>query len=167
MAQLINATNVPSNNLYAETLMKLIGARLGGEGSTQAGAEVVEQFARAHRSGVIAVDGSGLTRTNRASPVQVVHLLQSMREEQAGAEFVESLAVAGREGTVATRMHGTAANGHCRTKTGTLTGVSNLSGYCFNRSGKVMIFSILMGSVSDLGLAHAEQDQIAAEIASY
>jgi D-alanyl-D-alanine carboxypeptidase/D-alanyl-D-alanine-endopeptidase (penicillin-binding protein 4) len=167
MAQLANATNVPSNNLYAEMLMKLIGARLGGEGSTQAGAEVVEQFARAHRSGVIAVDGSGLTRTNRASPVQVVHLLQSMREEQAGAKFVESLAVAGREGTVASRMHGTAAEGHCRTKTGTLTGVSNLSGYCFNRSGKVMIFSILMGSVSDLGLAHTEQDRMAAAIAAY
>ncbi|HEY8083783.1 MAG TPA: D-alanyl-D-alanine carboxypeptidase/D-alanyl-D-alanine-endopeptidase [Solirubrobacterales bacterium] len=167
MSQLANATNVPSNNLYAEMLMKLIGARLGGTGSTQAGAQVVEQFARAHRSGVIAADGSGLTRTNRASPVQVVRLLQSMREEEAGHEFVESLAVAGQEGTVASRMHGTAADGHCRTKTGTLTGVSNLSGYCFNRSGRVMIFSILMGSVGNLSLAHAEQDRIAAAIASY
>ena len=64
-------------------------------------------------------------------------------------------------------MHGTAAYGRCRTKTGTLTGVSNLSGYCFNRSGRMMIFSILMGSVSDLSLAHYEQDRIAALVASY
>ena len=64
-------------------------------------------------------------------------------------------------------MHGTAADGRCRTKTGTITGVSNLSGYCFNRSGKLMVFSILMGSVRDLGLAHLEQDRIAAEIARY
>ena len=76
-------------------------------------------------------------------------------------------AVAGHEGTVADRMHGTAADGRCRTKTGTLTGVSNLSGYCFNRSGRTMIFSILMGGVGDLGLAHLEQDRIAAAVASY
>ena len=53
------------------------------------------------------------------------------------------------------------------TKTGTLTGVSALSGYCFNHSGRVMIFSILMGNVRDLSLAHYEQDRIAAAIASY
>ena len=64
-------------------------------------------------------------------------------------------------------MRGTAADGRCRTKTGTLTGVSNLSGYCFNRDGRVMIFSILMGGVRDLSLAHAEQDRIAAAVASY
>ena len=64
-------------------------------------------------------------------------------------------------------MHGTAADGRCRTKTGTLTGVSNLSGYCFNRDGRTMVFSILMGSVRDLYLAHAEQDAIAAAVASY
>jgi D-alanyl-D-alanine carboxypeptidase len=64
-------------------------------------------------------------------------------------------------------MKGTAAYGRCRTKTGTLTGVSNLSGYCFNTSGKLMVFSVLMGSVSDLGLAHLDQDRIAGAVASY
>jgi D-alanyl-D-alanine carboxypeptidase/D-alanyl-D-alanine-endopeptidase (penicillin-binding protein 4) len=75
--------------------------------------------------------------------------------------------VAGREGTVADRMRGTPAAGRCRTKTGTINGVSNLSGYCFNRDGKLMIFSILMAGVSNLSLAHLEQDLITAEIASY
>jgi len=60
-----------------------------------------------------------------------------------------------------------AAYGRCRTKTGTISAVSNLSGYCFNRSGRTMIFSILMNSVSDLSLAHDEQDRIAAAVASY
>jgi serine-type D-Ala-D-Ala carboxypeptidase/endopeptidase (penicillin-binding protein 4) len=167
MSQLAEATNVPSNNFYAEMLMKLIGARFGGEGSTSAGARVVEQFARAHNSGVAATDGSGLTRTNHASPVQVVRLLQAMREGQVEDEFIQGLALTSREGTVDDRMHGTAAEARCRTKTGTLTGVSNLSGYCFNRSGRVMIFSILMGSVGNLSLAHQEQDRIAAAIAGY
>ncbi len=82
-------------------------------------------------------------------------------------DFIQGLALAGSEGTVANRMEGTAAAGRCRTKTGTLTGVSALSGYCFNRSGRVMVFSILMASVCDLGLAHCEQDRIAAAVASY
>jgi D-alanyl-D-alanine carboxypeptidase/D-alanyl-D-alanine-endopeptidase (penicillin-binding protein 4) len=64
-------------------------------------------------------------------------------------------------------MHGTAAYGRCRTKTGTITAVSNLSGYCFNKSGRIMAFSILMNGVGDLGLAHLEQDRIAALVASY
>ncbi len=167
MTQLVETTDVYSDNFFAEMLIKLIGAHFGAAGSTHAGAAVVERFARAHGSGVNAVDGSGLTRSNRASPLQVVRLLLAMREDPVGDQFVQDLALAGRTGTVASRMHGTAANGHCRTKTGTLTGVSNLSGYCFNRDGKVMAFSILMGSVRSLALAHLEQDRIAAAIAAY
>ncbi|HWB69705.1 MAG TPA: D-alanyl-D-alanine carboxypeptidase/D-alanyl-D-alanine-endopeptidase [Solirubrobacterales bacterium] len=167
LTRLIDLTDVYSDNFFAETLLKLLGARLGDAGTTAAGAGVVSQFARELGSGVHAVDGSGLTRSGRASPLQVVELLQSMRNTAVGSDFVEDLAVAGEEGTVASRMQGTAAAGRCHTKTGTLTGVSNLSGYCFNRSGKVMIFSILMGSVGDLSLAHLEQDRIAAAVASY
>jgi D-alanyl-D-alanine carboxypeptidase/D-alanyl-D-alanine-endopeptidase (penicillin-binding protein 4) len=167
LTEIVNTTDVYSQNFLAEMLIKLLGARLGGAGTTAAGAGVVEQFARGHGSGLHAVDGSGLTRSNRASPKQVVGLLRSMRTDPAGDEFIQDLALTGHEGTVADRMHGTAAYGRCRTKTGTLTGVSNLSGYCFNRDGKLMIFSILMGSVRSLSLAHAEQDLIAAEIASY
>ena len=163
----VNATDVYSNNFFAEMLMKNVGAHFGAGGTTAAGAAVVERFARGHGSGVHAVDGSGLTRTNRASPAQVGRFLQAMREEDVGADFVRSLAVAGREGTVADRMHGTAAEGRCRTKTGTIYRVSNLSGYCFNRSGKVMVFSILMNGVGNLYGAHVQQDRMAALIARY
>ncbi len=128
---------------------------------------MVERFARAHGSGVHAVDGSGLTRGNRASPFQVARLLQAMRRSRVGEELIGDLAVAGKSGTVDERMHGTAAYGRCHVKTGTLTGVSALSGICENRSGRTMIFSILMNSVSDLTLAHYEQDKIAAAVASY
>src|SRR4029077_9583668 len=164
MSQLVEATDVYSNNFFAEMLAKLLGAHFGGAGTTEAGTEVVERFAHGHGSGIHAVDGSGLTRGNRASPAQVVGLLQAMRQAPVGEEFIQDLALAGHEGTVADRMHGTAAAGHCRTKTGTLTGGSALSGYCLNRSGRTMIFSILMGSVSDLTLADDEQDEIAAAV---
>lgn len=165
--RIVNTTDVWSDNFFAEMLIKLLGARLGGAGTTAAGASIVEAFARSHGSGVHAVDGSGLTRTNRASPRQIVNLLLATYKEPIGEDFIHDLALAGHEGTVAERMHGTAADGRCRTKTGTLTGVSNLSGYCFNKSGRTMVFSILMSGVSNLTLAHLDQDRIAAAVAGY
>jgi D-alanyl-D-alanine carboxypeptidase/D-alanyl-D-alanine-endopeptidase (penicillin-binding protein 4) len=167
LSQIVNTTDVYSDNFFAETLIKLLGARFGGGGTTAAGASVVESFARELGSGVHAIDGSGLTRGNLASPRDVVDLLQAMRDDPAGDDFIQDLALAGKEGTVDDRMHGTAAYARCRTKTGTITGVSNLSGYCFNKSGRVMIFSVLMNGVGDIGLAHLEQDRIAGLVASY
>jgi len=167
LTRIVNTTDVYSDNFFAEMLLKLLGARLGSGGTTAAGAAVVEAFAKAHGSGVHAVDGSGLTRSNRASPRQVVDLLLAMREDAAGEDFIQDLALAGKEGTVDDRMHGSSAYGRCRTKTGTITGVSNLSGYCFNTSGRIMAFSILMNGVGDLGYAHLQQDRIAALVAGY
>lgn len=165
--QISNITDVYSHNFFAEMLIKLLGARLGGAGTTAAGAEVVEDFARSNNSIVNAVDGSGLTRSNRASPREVVDLLLGMREDPAGEEFIQDLALTGKEGTVAGRMRGTAAYGRCRTKTGTISGVSNLSGYCFNKSGRIMAFSILMSGVSSTTTAHVYQDRIAGAVAGY
>jgi D-alanyl-D-alanine carboxypeptidase/D-alanyl-D-alanine-endopeptidase (penicillin-binding protein 4) len=167
LTQIVNTTDVYSDNFFAETLVKLLGADLGSGGTTAAGAAVVSAFARSVGSGVHAVDGSGLTRSNRSSPRQVANLLLAMRRDPAGEDFVGDLALAGHEGTVDERMHGTAADGRCRVKTGTITGVSNLSGYCFNASGREMVFSVLMNGVSDLGLAHLDQDRIAGVVASY
>jgi serine-type D-Ala-D-Ala carboxypeptidase/endopeptidase (penicillin-binding protein 4) len=167
MSRLVEMTNVYSHNFFAEMLVKLLGARFGGGGTTAAGTEVVERFARANRSAIQAIDGSGLTRGNRASPFAVVRLLQGVRASAVGDQFIQDLALTGHEGTVDDRTRGTAAFGRCRTKTGTLTGVSALSGYCFNRSGKTMVFSILMASVTDLYAAHYQQDRIAGLVASY
>jgi len=165
--QIVNVTDVYSDNFFAEMLMKLLGARLGRGGTTAAGAAVVREFARSLGSGVNAVDGSGLTRSNRASPRQVIDLLLGMRRDPAGEEFVQTLPLTGVEGTVDDRMKGTAAYRRCRTKTGTIEGVSALSGYCFNRSGRVMAFSVLMNGVYDLYRARLSQDRIAATVASY
>jgi D-alanyl-D-alanine carboxypeptidase/D-alanyl-D-alanine-endopeptidase (penicillin-binding protein 4) len=167
MKALTNETDVNSNNFFAEMLLKDLGARFGSGGTTAAGTVVVRKFVRGLGTGVRQVDGSGLTATNRVTPAQVARLLVAMRNTPAGNDFVNSLPVAGREGTVADRMRGTAAAGRCHTKTGTLTGVSALSGYCFNRDGKVMAFSILMNRVTNLSQAHLQQDRMAALIARY
>jgi len=167
LTKLVDLTNVYSNNFFAETLAKLLGARFGKAGTTKAGVGVIHHFAREHGSGTETVDGSGLTRSNRASPRQVVDLLLGMRRDPAGDEFIQDLPLTGVEGTVEDRMKGTNAYRRCRTKTGTISGVSTLSGYCFNKSGRVMAFSILMNGVYNLYEAHRSQDRIAATVASY
>jgi D-alanyl-D-alanine carboxypeptidase/D-alanyl-D-alanine-endopeptidase (penicillin-binding protein 4) len=167
LSEIVNTTDVYSDNFFAEMLEKLLGARFGGAGTTAAGTRVVEEYARTMGSDIDQVDGSGLTRSNLASPQDVVKLLLGVNKSPIGEEFIQDLALSGKEGTTAGRMRGTAAYGRCRLKTGTLTGVSNLSGYCFNPDGKVMVFSTLMGSVGSTETAHYYQDKIAGAVASY
>jgi serine-type D-Ala-D-Ala carboxypeptidase/endopeptidase (penicillin-binding protein 4) len=167
ISEIVNTTDVYSDNFFAEMLEKLLGARFGGAGTTAAGTKVVEEYAQSLGSDIQQIDGSGLTRSNLASPADVVNLLLGVQKSAIGEEFIQDLALSGKEGTTAGRMKGTAAYGRCRLKTGTLTGVSNLSGYCFNTDGKIMAFSTLMGSVASTETAHYYQDKIAGAVASY
>jgi D-alanyl-D-alanine carboxypeptidase/D-alanyl-D-alanine-endopeptidase (penicillin-binding protein 4) len=165
-AKLIEETNVPSNNFFAEMLLKRLGASSGKRGTRHRGNNKVEAFADSIGTSLQAVDGSGLSRRNRVSPEQVGRLLVAMAERGAGARaFRNSLPVAGREGTVADRMRGTAAEGNCATKTGTLSDVSALSGYC-QADNHTIAFSLLMNS-ANLDAARRAQDRIAAAIARY
>lgn len=166
MADLVQATNVPSDNFFAETLLKATGAQFGGAGSTAAGLKVVKPFAAARGALFKGENGSGLSTRDRAAPKSVGRLLVSMlRNPSAAQSWTNSLAVAGVSGTLALRMRGTAAAGRCRGKTGTLSGVSALSGYCFG-SGHTVVFSLLMNGVAD-ARAHLIQDKIAAIVARF
>lgn len=165
-ARLLAATNKESNNFFAETMLKRLAASGAHRGTTARGARKVERLADRWGSGVRLENGSGLSRRDRASPRQVGHLLVHMaRDDELAKSFRASLAIAGRDGTLADRMRGTAAEGKCQAKTGTINFVSALSGYCKTRSGLVA-FSILMNSV-DVGAAQRAQDAMAAAIARY
>jgi D-alanyl-D-alanine carboxypeptidase/D-alanyl-D-alanine-endopeptidase (penicillin-binding protein 4) len=166
IADLVSITNHPSDNFYAETLLKLLGARAGTGGSTTQGItaaqEVLEQL------GVRAkmVDGSGLSRVDRVSPHQIVRLLAAMAGRREGSLFRASLAAPGEWGTLQHRMTGTAARGACRAKTGTLIGVSALSGYCLDRAGHTIAFSLLENGVCAV-CAKKLEDQIVPMLARF
>ena len=129
-------------------LLKRIGAGPNKQGTTARGASRTEAFARKAGSGVNLVNGSGLARSNTSSPKNVAALLTYMRKDDSEkAAFYDSLAVAGKTGTLSARMRNTAAEGRCHAKTGTIDGVSALSGYCRAGAGQVA-FSILMNNVS-------------------
>jgi serine-type D-Ala-D-Ala carboxypeptidase/endopeptidase (penicillin-binding protein 4) len=181
IADLAEATNEPSSNYLAEMLLKVVGGRAGG-GSTSGGIAEVRRFATEHGASIRGENGSGLSRRDKASASSVGKVLDGMLEVDEGATpekqqeqtrlrdaFVDSLATAGREGTLARRMRGTAAAGRCQAKTGTLNGVSALSGICF-KGGRDeehgVVFSMLMNSV-DTDAARRVQDRMTALIARY
>jgi D-alanyl-D-alanine carboxypeptidase/D-alanyl-D-alanine-endopeptidase (penicillin-binding protein 4) len=166
MRTLIALTNVPSDNYYAESLMKALGAHFGDGGTTAAGARVVREQVESYGIRPQIVDGSGLSRANLSAPRQVVGLLQHLYEDELGPTFRDSLAVVGRSGTVRYRMRGSAAQDHCQTKTGTINVVSALAGYCTARNGHTLAFAFLMSNVNVYS-ARVAQDRMAATIAAY
>jgi D-alanyl-D-alanine carboxypeptidase/D-alanyl-D-alanine-endopeptidase (penicillin-binding protein 4) len=167
MAEIARLTNRPSDNFNAETLIKALGKDYGAGGTTRAGAAVVRRTMTGFGLRPRVADGSGLSRSNRTSPRQVVRLLQHMAaDDQTGPAFETSLAVAGRSGTLAYRMRRSVARDRCHAKTGTLNGVSALAGYCQTTAGSRVAFAILMNGVN-IYAAHTLQDRMASVLARY
>jgi len=167
MTTLLGLTLPPSDNFFAETLVKNLGARYAGSGTTAAGASVVRQTL-ASLLGIHpqVVDGSGLSPSDRTSPYHVADLLVEIASTSIGPVLRASLAIAGHTGTLATRMRHTAASGRCQGKTGTLTGVSNLVGYCTAANGHTLAYAIFTDGLST-SVAHRFQDHMTITIANY
>jgi len=166
MERLIRLTNKPSDNFFAETLLKDLAHQAGGAGTTARGARIAAAFARSLGARPTLVDGSGLARGNRASPVSIVRLLSAMYRRDDYDPFVDSLPIAGSDGTLFDRMRRGPAHRHCVGKTGTLSNVSALSGYCEAFSGDSYAYSILMNGVYPTG-ARRLQDRMLQAISKY
>ena len=166
MKTLAAITNQPSDNFYAETLVKSLGATFGTAGTTSAGLKVVQARLRTLGVNPRLVDGSGLSRSDRVTPRQMVTFLRAMSTSDVSTAFIGSLAVPGRVGTLAGRMRGTAAEGRCQAKTGTLRGISALSGYCRTVGDRIVAFSFLENRMDAL-TAKAVEDRMVPAIVSY
>jgi len=166
LSALARHMNTVSDNYYAETLIKVLGAGFGGGGSTAAGARVVRTFESRHGFGSRVVDGSGLSRANAVSPRALGRLLREARNQTWFDSFYGSLPLAGVSGTLKKRMRHTPASGRCRAKTGTLIGISALAGYCRSRGEHQIAFALLMNRVN-IWSARRAQDRIAATLAAY
>ena len=166
-------TNKVSNNLSAELLLKTLGAEVKGPpGTATKGISVIHQFLNSigiDSTTYELADGSGVSRYNVITPHLIVRLLKAMHEDFGiQAEFKASLPIAGIDGTLRRRMKGSAAEGLLHAKTGTLRGVSSLSGYTATADGEVVAFSIMMehfvGSASGI---RSIQDRIGELISSF
>ena len=148
MATLVRLTNKDSDNFFAETLLKDIGRDASGVGTTSAGVKAVRRYAASLGAKVSLIDGSGLDHWDRAAPRDVVRLLVAERSRPEFPALYESLPIAGVDGTIHDRMRRGPAKRNCRAKTGSLIGVSALSGYCTTSSGRQLAFSFLMNGLS-------------------
>jgi D-alanyl-D-alanine carboxypeptidase/D-alanyl-D-alanine-endopeptidase (penicillin-binding protein 4) len=170
MAEMIRVVNKESQNLHAETLLRLVGLEVKGEGSAAKGHEAATELAR--RLGVPdegwgLVDGSGLARTDLLTPRGLVALLAAMDRHPHAAAFRDSLPVAGVDGTLEKRMKGTPAEGRVAAKTGTLRLANALAGYVTTLRGERLAFAIVVNNHEGKSReAVAAIDAIAAALAS-
>ncbi|WP_422646880.1 D-alanyl-D-alanine carboxypeptidase/D-alanyl-D-alanine endopeptidase [Actinoalloteichus caeruleus] len=163
-----------SNNGHAEILVKTLGAELRGSGTWAAGTEVLsEELAELGlpAAGYRMVDGSGLSRMDMVTAGQLADLLVQAREEPWFEVFLASLPVAGDPdrlvgGTLRSRMAGTEAEGNVLAKTGSLTGVTGLSGYVTATDGQPLVFSILSNNYLSPSPRDVE-DAVAVRLAEY
>jgi serine-type D-Ala-D-Ala carboxypeptidase/endopeptidase (penicillin-binding protein 4) len=171
LQSLVLRMNRVSDNFYAEMLMKLIGARVRGSGTTAAGAAVVRSTLRNHGvplKGVRIADGSGLSGYDRLTAQAVTYLLiWAVSDTDFDHAFVRSLPIAGVNGTLEDRMRSGPAHRHVLAKTGTTNRASALSGYVTNSSGNARyVFAILQnGSPIPYWYARQAQDRFAQVLA--
>jgi serine-type D-Ala-D-Ala carboxypeptidase/endopeptidase (penicillin-binding protein 4) len=137
--------NKRSQNLHAEMLLRTLGAEFKGSGTNQAGLQTVREYLveTGIDSGKIQLDdGCGLSRENLLTPRFQTSLLQFLSTRPYYDLFRNTLAVSGTDGTLRNRLSATEVRGSIHAKTGTLNGVTALSGYMTTRSGRNLIFSI-------------------------
>ncbi|MCH7721958.1 MAG: D-alanyl-D-alanine carboxypeptidase/D-alanyl-D-alanine-endopeptidase [Bacteroidetes bacterium] len=166
--------NKESDNLSAEMLLYALalndsGAPANAENGIEAINNLVDTIGLDHEDYLFA-DGSGVSRYSLVSAellTEVLKYFYSINNNLFNI-YYNSLPVAGVDGTLKKRMIGTRAENNVHAKTGTLSGVSNLSGYVTARNGNLLAFSILIQNFLDeTKEARAIQDKICELLANY
>ncbi len=167
----LEVVNKRSQNFYAESVLKLLGARHCGRGTWDGGLDVEREFLAEvgiEEGSYRLADGSGMSRNNQFAPEQLTALLRYMFYHPWSEEYVRTLPYSGERdlkwsGRLATRPY----RGNVMAKTGYLSGVSTLSGYAKARSGNIYAFSILMNRIRSDWRAKAAQDRIVKAIIDF
>ena len=151
-----------SDNFTAEMVLKAIGYRALGLGTTSAGAAVTKRDLAADGipvAGVRISDGSGLSRDDRVTARELTTLLVRIWNNPTMRPVVwDSLAIPGQKGTLQHRLLDTPGHTLVRAKTGTTDIASALSGYVGTRFAFV---SIENGEPVDYWAAHSAEDGVA------
>lgn len=160
LCDLLAAMNVPSDNGIAEALLRTVPRPKGRPGTASEATGMIERWLPEIGVGAQPLrlcDGSGLSRLNLLTPRAIVGLLTyAAALSDVREPLLASLPVAGATGTLSRRMKGTVAEGRVRAKTGSLWGVSSLSGYVGAADECAVTFSMLMNNYRCEGAAVRE-----------
>lgn len=154
-----------SDNLFAESMFFQIAASMGKRPATAAHARQIIKSTVA-KAGVTGVpyriaDGSGLSLYNYVTPELMVSLLRyAYLKRDIMAVLYPSLPVAGVDGTLKKRMKGGAAQGNVHAKTGTVSGVSSLAGYCRAANQHLLAFCIINQGIMKNAEGRDFQDKV-------
>ena len=171
MNDLVERMLTDSLNDLSESLGHLIGGAQLGEPNFAGGAEATAAVLTRlglPMTGVVIADGSGLSARNRVPAETFNALLMTARRTPKLQPILNGLPIAGQTGTLADRFvkrPTKRAAGSVRAKTGTLTGVTSLSGTVLDRDGHVMMFTIIANRVPSIPAARAAVDRFATALA--
>ena len=163
LANLVRDMNKFSNNVMARQLFLALSAERGtGPGEAKASERIVREWLDARgieAPGFSIENGSGLSRTDRASAATIAALLRSAWASPLMPEIAASLPVFAVDGTLKTRR-ANGAVGHAHLKGGTLTGVQSAAGYVLDARGRRWIVVMMVNHAN----ANAAQPAIDALI---
>lgn len=168
LADDVRIINKDSQNVYAELMLRRVGAAQG-DGSVEGGLKAVEAMlaqAGVPRTAWDFSDGSGMSTYNRVSPRATVQLLRWASGQPWGSQWRQSFPVGGQDGTLARRYAATPLQGKIFAKTGTVNGASALSGYLVTAKGKTLIFSFYVADIPGDGSVTAIVDKVLLLIAA-
>lgn len=147
LSQIIKRTNEKSVNVYAESMLKTMGKRQKGEGSTEKGVEAMYDFWEqrgVNMEGCFLEDGSGLSPRSSITSFQLAQIMRKAAKDKGIFDYLyPSLAVAGRTGTASYMFKGTKAVGNIHLKSGSMRRVRAYTGYAKTKSGKMVSFAII------------------------
>ena len=129
ISDLMRSCMFRSDNLYAETFLRLFGKKNGSDGSVTESAKLAERYWDGLNFNVEAVDlvdGSGLSRRNKLTAEFLGSVLKSLKNDP---YYVSFFPLVGEEGTVSKFLKGTALQGYMALKTGSMNGIQSYAGY--------------------------------------
>lgn len=165
-----------SNNNMSEALLKAMGRKTANAGTAAAGVAAVAAFMQ--RQGLDPatlnqVDGSGLSRRNLVSAQNLTDLLLASAKQPWFDAWYNALPIAGNAdrmtgGSLRYRLRGTAAENNLHAKTGSMAGVSSLSGYITDAEGRRLVFSMISNNyLSDAAPVRALENRVALALAQW
>lgn len=155
LAAICKHTNEDSRNMYCEALIKAIGKKVKGIGSTSQGIAAVMDFWRGRgldMQGFFMKDGCGLSARNGVSAHTFASIMRKMYIDKGSfGDFYNQMAIAGRTGTLKNMCRNSSAENNVRAKSGSMNRIRSYTGFVTTKSGRKLSFSMIVNNYSCSG----------------